>query len=188
MIRRRPIRVPKKPIFLGCEGDSEVAYGQVLNDLLRSSDVPVHLHVEALARGAGDPLARVRRALQRIAELENRRSRFRLAAILLDFDQAERDPARADRAKRLATQNNLALIWQHPCHEALLLRHMPDCSNHRPLDCRVAQQQLERVWPEYKKAMPRALLARRIDLDAVRQAAGVEPELRVFLEAIRLLH
>jgi hypothetical protein len=65
---------------------------------------------------------------------------------------------------------------------------MPDCSNHRPLDCRVAQQQLERVWPEYKKAMPRALLARRIDLDAVRQAAGVEPELRVFLEAIRLLH
>ncbi len=172
MTRRRPIRVPKTPIYLGCEGDPEVAYGQLLNDLLRSRNVPVHLHVEALARGAGDPLTRVQRALQRIAELENRRSRFRLKAVLLDFDQAERDSARADRAKRLAGQNDLALIWQHPCHEALLLRHMPNCSNHRPLESRVAHQELERVWPEYKKAMPRALLARRIDISRLLRSAS----------------
>ena len=25
---------PKKPVYLGCEGKSEVAYGQLINDLL----------------------------------------------------------------------------------------------------------------------------------------------------------
>lgn len=187
MMRRRPIIQRKKPVYLGCEGESEVAYGQVLNDLLRANALPVHLHVEVLAPGAGDPLARVKRAVQRIAEYERRRARFRLKAILMDSDQATRGPKRAADAKRLAAQHDIALIWQDPCHEALLLRHMPNCSNHRPPDCRVAQQALKRVWPEYEKPMARAQLAKRINLDAIRQVAGVEPELNAFLEDIGLL-
>ena len=187
MMRRRPIREPKKPVFLGCEGESEVAYGQILNDLLRSAEVAVHLHVEALVPGAGDPLARVQLALKRIARSERRRVRFRLKVILMDTDQTESEPQRAADAKRLAAQHDLRLIWQEPCHEAVLLRHMPDRSSRRPPTCLYAQRALMQVWPEYEKPMARLQLARRIDLDAVRRAAGVEPELCAFLEDIGLL-
>ncbi len=187
MTRRRPIINPKKPVFLGCEGESEGAYGQVLNDMLRYRGLAVHLHVEVLAPGAGDPLARVQRALQRIAELERRRVRFQVKAILLDSDQAESGPQRAAEAKRLATQHNIGLIWQDPCHEALLLRHLPDCSDRRPPISLVAHQALKEVWPEYEKPMARAQLAKRMNFDAIQQAAGVEPELHAFLEDIGLL-
>jgi hypothetical protein len=187
MTRRRPIREPKKPVFLGCEGESEVAYGQLLNDLLESADVAVHLQVEALIPGAGDPLARIQLALKRIPERERRRVRFWLKVILMDADQAAREPQRAAEARRLAAQHDLRLIWQKPCHEAVLLRHMPDRSSRRPPTCLYAQRALMQVWPEYEKPMARVQLAKRINLEAVRRAAGVEPELRTFLEDIGLL-
>lgn len=187
MKRRRPIIEPKKPVFFGCEGDSEVAYGQVINDLLRSRNLPVYLHVESLAPGAGDPLARVQRAFQRIAERERKRGKLQLKAILMDSDQTGAEPERARRANRLAAQHNITIIWQDPCHEALLLRHMPGCSDRKPLTCRIAQQELKRSWPEYEKPMSRARLAKRINLDTIRQAAGVVPELRAFMEDIGLL-
>lgn len=187
MKRRRPIIEPKKPVFFGCEGDSEVAYGQVINDLLRSSNLPVHLHVESLAPGAGDPLARVQRALQRIAEREKKRGKLQLKVILMDSDQTGAEPERATRANQLAAQHNIMIIWQDPCHEALLLRHMPGCSDRQPLTCHIAQQALKRFWPEYDKPMLRAQLAKRINLHTIRQVAGVVPELHAFLEDIGLL-
>ena len=187
MTRRRPIIEPKRPFFLGCERESEVAYGQVLNDLLRSADLPIHLHVEALAPGAGDPLTRVQRARKDIAARERQRVRFQVKVILMDYDQVANEPQRAIEAKQLAVQYDIRLIWQKPCHEAFLLRHMPNCSNRRPPTCRAAKQALKRIWPEYKKPMVRARLARRINLDAIRQAAGVEPDLHAFMEIIGLL-
>ena len=66
---RRPIIKPKTPIFLGCEGESEQAYGQLLNDLLQAEGRPVHLEVVNLSPGAGDPIARLRRAAQEIARI-----------------------------------------------------------------------------------------------------------------------
>ena len=110
-----------------------------------------------------------------------------MKAILLDSDQAALEPDRVGRATRLAAQHGISLIWQNPCHEALLLRHMPNCADRRPANSRAAQQMLRRPWPEYHKPMPRAQLAKRVDLEAVRQAAGVEPELRAFLIDIGLL-
>lgn len=187
MTRRRPIIEPKRPSYLGCEGQSEVAYGQVLNDLLRSARLPVHLHVEALVPGAGDPLARVERALMRIARRERQRVKFEFKAILLDSDQAAKEPQRARRAKQVAREHGIRLIWQVPCHEALLLRHMPNCSARRPPTCADAEQALKRIWPGYEKPMPRARLAERINLGAVRQAAEVEPDLKAFVGTIGLL-
>ena len=110
MIARRPIIEPKKPVYLGCEGDSEVAYGQAINDLLRSRKLPVYLDVESLAPAAGDPLTRVQQAVKRIKERERKRARFRLKAILMDSDQAVIDPRRAAQARLLATRENIELI------------------------------------------------------------------------------
>lgn len=174
-------------MYLGCEGDSERAYGQILNDLLRAANRPVHLLVDPLVPGAGDPLTRVERALKRLPRLETQRSRFHLKAILMDSDQAKDAPQRAARAAQLAAQHRIMIIWQNPCHEALLLRHMPGCAKRSPQTSADAERDLTQVWPEYRKPMTRAGLARRIDLDRVRQAAGVESELRAFLNAVGLL-
>ena len=184
---RRPFIPQRKPVFLGCEGESEAAYGQILYDLVRAASLPVHLHIEVLAPGAGDPLARVYRTLDLIVRRERQRVKFQSKAILMDSDQAREAPERLAEAKRLAKEAGISIIWQNPCHEALLLRHMPSCSSRRPPVCNAALQALVRNWPEYKKPMTRAQLASRIDLSAVQQGATVEPKLRVFLQEIGLL-
>ena len=57
MTRRIPYIPQRVPVFVGCEGESEVGYVQLLNALAQNANPPVHLHVEKLI-GAGDPLTR----------------------------------------------------------------------------------------------------------------------------------
>ena len=106
---------------------------------------------------------------------------------MLDEDQAERDPQRADRARRLAAESDITIIWQRPCFEAVLLRHLPDRAAHRPPDTQGALRALEREWLGYEKPLERAALARRLDLDAVLRVAAVEPELASLLRVLGLL-
>lgn len=185
---RRPRQFPKrKPVFLGCEGDSEIAYGQILGDQLRSIELPVHFEVVSLTPGAGDPLARVLRALKRIKRYERQRSRFWLKAILMDSDQEADAPSRFELAKQIAEDNDIRIIWQEPCHEGFLLRHLPECSTRRPSTSVAANQALLREWPDYLKPMTRTKLAGRIDSAAISQAASVEPVLAAFLRQLGFL-
>lgn len=182
MTRRPPPSIPeRRPVFIGCEGESEVAYATLLQDMLREARLHVHLVVHNLGRGAGDPLARVQLAVQRLEQLRRTRIAPPERFILLDSDQAARDPARTGYARQLAVQHNIAIVWQEPCFEALLLRHLPDCTTRRPPDTPGAVQVLKREWPAYRKPLSRATLAGRIDRDAVRRAASVERELRALL-------
>jgi len=187
MTRRRfPFIPERRLVFVGCEGESEMAYAGLLQDMLMEAGLHVHLVVHDLGRGAGDPLARVQLAVQRLAHLQSTRIAPPQRFMLLDGDQAARDPARADRARHLAAQHHIAIVWQEPCFEALLLRHLPDCTTRRPPDTQEALRVLEREWPGYKKPLSRATLAGRIDRDAVRRAAGVERELRALLRCLGL--
>jgi hypothetical protein len=81
----------------------------------------------------------------------------------------------------------LSLIWQIPCHEGFLLRHLEGQETSHPASGDLALQALKRVWPEYSKAMPAIQLATRIDLVAVRRACTAEPTLASFLIQIGLL-
>ncbi len=92
----------------------------------------------------------------------------------------------AEDAERLARQHGIRLIWQVPCHEALLLRHLPGHAGDQKSTCRDAANALKAVWPEYKKPMSAASLSKRIDLAGLRRAAAVEPGLRGFLGDIGL--
>lgn len=184
---RRPIIKPKTPIFLGCEGESEQAYGQLLNDLLQAERLPVHLEVVNLSPGAGDPIARLRRAAQEIVRRRQRRSEFARRAVLLDLDQVQHDNQRRQQTEQLANQLDIRIIWQEPCHEALLLRHLNGFAQHRPPSTPAAANALNGAWPQYAKPMTKILLARRIGLADVQRAANVEPELAAFLHDIGLL-
>lgn len=186
MKKRRQTITPRKPIFLGCEGESEQSYGQLLNDLLRAENRPVHIEVVNLSPGAGDPLSRLRRAAQEISRREQRRSEFVRRVTLLDSDQVDGDAGRRQEAERFAQRFRIGVIWQEPCHEAFLLRHLEGYAHHRPSTTRAADVALRAAWPEYGKPMSRLLLARRIGLAHVRRAAVVERALAAFLREIGL--
>lgn len=186
MRMRRPTIRPKTPIFLGCEGESEQAYGQLLNDLLQAAGRPVHLEVVNLSPGAGDPTSRLRRAAQEIERRRRRRSEFARRAVLLDIDQVKNDNQRRQQAEQLANQLDIRLIWQDPCHEALLLRHLNGFAQHRPPTTQASGVALHGAWPQYDKPMTKILLARRIGLTDVRRAAAVEPMLAAFLHDVGL--
>ena len=99
MTRRRPPFIPqRRPVYIGCEGASEISYAGFLQDLLREAALPVHLVVEELGPGAGDPLARVDMAVRRLAHLRRTRTAPQKRFVLLDHDQAQRDPHKAKGA------------------------------------------------------------------------------------------
>jgi hypothetical protein len=187
MKKRRSFIPQRRPIFVGCEGESESGYVGLLLDLIREANLPVHLLIADLGIGAGDPLTRVEMAVRKLEQLRRNRAAPAQRFLLLDSDQAEADRHRAANAHRVATKHDIQIVWQRPCFEAVLLRHLPACATRRPPDSLEAGRALRREWPDYRKPMSRAELSRRLTLAAVLQAAGVEPELRVFLNTIGLI-
>lgn len=187
MRTRRPIIVQRTPIFFGCEGESEQGYGQLLNDLLRAADIPVHLEVVNLNPGAGDPIARLRRAQQEIARRRRRRSEFEGKLVLMDSDQVDGNAHRRQQAQQLANDLGLRIIWQEPCHEAFLLRHLDGYEQNRPPTAQAAINALRAAWPEYEKPMTKIRLSRRIGMPEVQRVASVEAVLADFLYEIKLL-
>jgi hypothetical protein len=182
--QRRPQR---SPIFIGGEGRSEMGYADWLRNLVRDRGLPFHLELYDLGSGAGDPLSRIERAVERLAQLRRNREPFDRRYLFLDTDQLAAHKGRAEAAHRLAAANRLRVIWQDPTHEAFLLRHLPGCETKRPPDKRAADQALIREWEDYRKPCDAREIERRLDPDgACRVAAGL-PVLGELLRFIKLM-
>jgi hypothetical protein len=186
MKRARIIRPQRAPVFIGCEGQSEVGYCGWLRNLVRDRNLPFHLELADLGRGAGDPFARVDMAIERIARLERNRERFIGRYLFLDTDQLAADPDRANRARGRAQVCGLIIIWQNPTHEAFLLRHFPGRDTRQPPDKRSADTALARVWADYRKPCGAQDIERRLGLDDALRVAGHLPELADLLRLIGL--
>jgi hypothetical protein len=185
MRRTRRAAIPqRRRIFLGCEGESERSYGTLLARLIEVRHRRIHLDTVLLRPGGGDPLALIELAIRRMHERAARGDDYVAKAVLLDGDTRGRSPFRDRTASVLAGQHGLRLIWQEPCHEGLLLRHLDGCDALRPPTSRAAMAELQRRWPDYYKAAPAVRLATRIDEQGVLRAAAVETELRTFLAEI----
>ena len=185
MSRRRPVIPPRKPVFLGCEGASEAGYAALLARIARDTPgVHIHIHAKILQPGAGDPLKLIERAIEVIQDIERRRAPFGIKAVLLDRGAPDKNAAAVVRARQARIDH---VIWQEPDHEALLLRHLPDCQQLRP-PAGASLGALRRVWPEYVKGMSAQHLARRIAIEHIRLACTVEPELRELLVRIGLVY
>jgi hypothetical protein len=107
-------------------------------------------------------------------------------AVLLDADKLGQAPARDARARELAAAATISLVWQRPCHEALLLRHLEGCRDLRRPTSDLSLQELRRRWPDYDKGMPAGRLATRIGANELRRVLQVEHELAAFPCGYRL--
>ena len=183
MMRRRRLLIPqRRRIFLGCEGESERGYGALIGRLLESQRRDVHLQVVLLKPGGGDPLALIEQARKRILEGDRKsESPYVHRAALIDGDRLGQAPLRDAQIAPIAQAARIRVIWQTPCHEALLLRHLDGCQQLRPPTSPQALAELRQRWPEYVKGMPAFRLADRIDDAAIRRALQVETELAGFL-------
>lgn len=180
-------RAPRRRIFLGCEGASEQGYAGFLTHLARQRDLPIHIDAVLLQPGAGDHCALVETAIDRLRENVRRDGPYAHRAILLDADRLGKSPERDARARRLAEEAGLLLVWQTPSHEALVLRHLDGCDALRPPTAAEALRLLRQRWPEYAKALPARRLIERLDEAGMRRAARTEPDLTRLLRLIRLV-
>jgi hypothetical protein len=172
-MRRRATIPQRQRFFLGCEGESEQSYGRLLQEI--ADQLPdVHIHLDLQVLQGGDPLAIVEEACQKVRQHARNRGPFSAQAVLLDADRRGQNPNRDSRMEALARKENLRLVWQHPCHEAL------------PSNSSVALAVLLQHWPEYRKPMSANRLAARIGLAQIQASASVEPELRAFLSLLGL--
>jgi hypothetical protein len=187
MSRKRPFRPQRTPIFIGCEGESERGYVRLLSRLVEQAELAVHLDPVVLQPGGGDPLAIVERAANELSE--RRRKRKTIYAnqfVMLDRDKWGQAPARDARITGVAASAGLTLVWQEPCHEALLLRHLDGCAALRPQTTPLAAAALRQRWPSYSKPMDGAVLSQRLDQAGLLRAIAVEPDLAIMVNAIGL--
>jgi hypothetical protein len=178
------MRPQRAPIFIGCEGQSEMGYAGWLRNLIGDRNLPFHLELSDLGRGAGDPFARVDMAIERVTRLERNREPFLGRYLFLDTDQLAADPGRARQARQRALEYRFTVIWQAPTHEAFLLRHLPGQSASRPPDRRTADAALAKAWPDYSKPCTTQQIEQRLGLDGVRRTAEGLPE---FAELLRMM-
>ncbi|WP_439532727.1 RloB domain-containing protein [Polymorphobacter sp.] len=186
MSRRRPFRPQRVPIFIGCEGESERGYVAFLSRLVEEAGLAVHLDPVVLQPGGGDPLAIVERARKRLSEGRRKQTAYAAKFVMLDRDKLGQAPARDAQVAAVAAGAGLSLIWQDPCHEAMLLRHLEACATLRPRTTPLAESALIQRWPAYSKPMDGAGLSRRLDHAALLRAIAVEPELALMVKAIGL--
>jgi hypothetical protein len=182
----RVLRPQRAPVFIGCEGASEAGYVRWLGNMVRDRDLPFHLEVVDLGLGAGDPLARVEKAADRLGRIEANKQPFVGRFLLLDTDQLALHAQRAQQARQLAAREKFAVIWQEPTHEAFLLRHFPNCLNHRPPTARIAEDELQKRWADYRKPRNAAQVEAVLTLDGARVVAGSSAALRSLLDTIGL--
>ena len=183
-MKQRRIIKRRSRFFLGCEGESEQAYGVHLNRL--AEDMGLHVHIQPFnLRPAGDPLALAQKAVK-IFGREARNGGFAGKAILIDADRFNEPPGRGLVAQNLLTDEGFTTIWQRPDHEGLLLRHFAGYETHDP-PRGASLSALRAVWPIYRKNMAAADLKVKLTLDNVRQATSAIPELRTFLTMIGLI-
>ncbi len=180
-------RPQRKVVFLGCEGASEHAYGQLLNKLLRDRSLAHRLEVRKLNPGAGSPEAMVTQAIKRIAEFERNRDRLVARWLLIDQDVVTSNPARKAQIDANAQSQRIQIIWQNPCHEAMLLRHLPNAPRTTLTTAAHAGRAIQRVWPGYQKGMDSTQLVARLDQAALQRAASVEPILCSLLQSLGLI-
>jgi len=168
---------PRQRVFIGCEGASEVGYINFLNNF-----VP-HCYFDPFDLGeAGDEIECIKKSIKYINNNRRKREPYDRRFLFLDMDTISSNEE-LQRAENLAKNEDIDIIWQDPCHEALLLRHFVGEQQSKPPNCAIAERNLKPHWPDYKKGQPSKKIRNILTKDHVLRAAIAEPHLNRFLIA-----
>lgn len=168
-------------VFVGCEGRSERAYVRWLQE--RADQQGLRVHFDSFDTGGGDPLAVVEKSIREALRNERYKGRYRTKFVLLDEDRIGDCPARDQQINSLQAKHGIGLVFQKFDHEALLLRHFPNCENLKPSRGR-SLKRLRREWPGYVKPAAFVDLNRLLDHASLERVLTVESRLREQLEKI----
>lgn len=178
-------RIPDRVrILVGCEGESEQSYSRFLDSLARDSQA--YVHIDAVVMKGGDPLSRLEWLERHIRAERRRRGTYAHQFAFIDTDQDHLNAARASAARHLADQLNVTVIWQEPVHEGILVRHFDGFTTHRPPTAAASMALLQRLWASYVKNLPAVHYRAQLNVEDVRRAATVEPQLSALLKVIHL--
>jgi hypothetical protein len=181
-MRARRLRIAVRPaIFVGAEGAGEQGFASWLQHLLTQKGSRVHLDVRAL--GGGDPLILVEAAIRR----RDRAGSYQCSILMLDEDRLIGDRDRGERARQRAAAAHLRLVVQRPKQEGLLLRLFVGEEERVRIAAEVADAELRRHWPNYRKPVTAAMLRARFTIDDLRRAARHDEQLKQLLLLIGLL-
>jgi len=165
---------PRKRFFVGCEGQSEQGYAQLLQNF--ADEIGLHVHIETkILSGCGDPLALVKRAIAEIKlGLQKPKSNYVERFLLFDTDRLNVDHAKDSSMHQLAKVHGLVLVRQNVCFESVLLRHFDGHENDEPATSDDALSRLKKVVPHYRKGMSAIDLEKLIKLADVRKMAKTQ--------------
>lgn len=174
--------------FLGCEGESEYAYGAFLQCLADDKDqCNIHIFRTILQPGAGSPVVLAEKAIKKYKDEFRKRGPFLAKAIMLDLDNHKTKPIREQQEfRRILKEENFIVIWQKPDHEGFLLNHFCGYENVRPPNGK-ADQALKKVWRCYDKPMNAESINKKLSIKDVCRLSRVHAEFRKFLKAIGLI-
>ncbi|MBF0283672.1 MAG: hypothetical protein HQL51_04345 [Magnetococcales bacterium] len=180
-------------IFVGAEGQSELALVKWLEQLCRQQNIPIHL--ETYVAEGGDTLQVISRSLYALARYKDNFLTDLPSMILLDSDRLLQDASRSDQAVRMAQARGVKLIFLCPKVEGLLYRLHHGKEKHRPTVDK-AESQLKQCWPQYAKPPKVDDLEKHFaqhfaktggdPLAQLRAAAAHDPCLAALLELIKL--
>lgn len=179
MPRRGSIR-KRERMFAGAEGQSERSLTTWFQRICNNEGL--HLHLDAQVCGGGDSRAVVEFAERRYRLRTERFGRYSDGLVLLDKDRLEQD-RRSGRSP--VSGGRLKRIWLRPNLEGLLLRLHPGHES-RFLAAERAEEELKKLWLDYKKPCPADSLEQRFDLVDLRRAAHHDADLALLLELLGL--
>lgn len=177
----RRIRLVRKRIFVGAEGEGEQGFARWLGSL--TEQLGLHLYLDVVVLGGGDSLVMVQEAIRR-RRVGVEKGRYVHSLLLLDEDRLLSDGQRAERAVALASREGFTLIRQRPKLEGILLRLHEGHENR--LDVGDADRELRRVWLDYSKPAIADDLARRFALERLLAAARFDDQLARLLTLLEL--
>ena len=182
-MRRRPVVPPRRAFFIGVEGRSDEAFIALLQWCCDQEGL--HVHLSASAAGGGGSLAVIEDAGRALVRSSSRRQ-FADRLVLLDADRIEQDLREGDDASVAAGRYGLRLVYLRPNLEGLLFRLHSGRERSR-VTARHALQELQKLWPEYRKPPTADALTKRFMPDDLKRAALHDDELGMLLRTVGLM-
>lgn len=180
---RRPRRPIRKTIFVGCEGQDEVAFIRLLDGLCRKDDKAYSL--DPYNTNGGGPTNIVNssvRARDRIGKKE-----FADSFILADADRMTPAEPGYETAKKVAGSAGFRMVLSRPCIEVRIFRIITK-QYYGHVTEQEAKRVLKETWPHFgERSLSARDLESRISFDLLRDYAKTDPELRFLLAAAKLI-